>query len=200
MHAACKKTYISLFTRNYFISTVVDYSLNCCFGGSGIFAGCFKRKNTYCEVKMSGGCVFVAFQVNEKAVRVTAFLTMLAVSTFLIMRENWILYVLTVDFFIRAFIKPSYSPLAFISGIVLSVIHIKPVLINAGPKLFAAKIGFVFCLTMIVFETLNLPFWTDGVGLILLFCAALEAFTGFCVGCKLYSFFFIKGENQDYSI
>ena len=149
---------------------------------------------------MSGGCVFVAFQVNEKAARLTAFFIVLIIASFLYWRENWIIYAMTADFFIRAFVKPSFSPLSFISRILLSLVRVKPQLINAGPKLFAAKIGFVLCLVIIALEALLFPFWTNIAGGILIFCAGLEAFAGYCIGCKAYSFLFAKPESVDYNI
>ncbi len=149
---------------------------------------------------MAGGCVFVAFQVNEKAVRLTAFFTVLLIGIFLYSRENWILYGLTADFFIRGFIKPSFSPLSFVSRAVLSAVRVKARLMNAGPKIFAAKIGFTFCVLMTALEFFRLPVWTDVAGAVLIICAALEAFLGFCVGCRVHALLFPGKKSVDFNI
>jgi hypothetical protein len=61
-------------------------------------------------------------------------------------------------------------------------------MVNAGPKVFAAKIGFVFCCAISTFYLLNFPLISMAFGLIFSMCAALEALFRFCIACKIYPF------------
>ncbi len=59
-------------------------------------------------------------------------------------------------------------------------------MVNAGPKIFAAKTGFIFCCVIAVsyffeFQLISLVF-----GSIFAICAALEAIFRFCIACKIY--------------
>ena len=149
---------------------------------------------------MAGGCIFVAYQVNEKATRVCAFFTVLAVAGFLITGNAWIIIALGADFLIRGFIKPTFSPVSALSGALLRALRTKPQLINAGPKLFAAKMGFVFCAVIAVPAFLQFSFYTLFVSGIFILFASLEAFAGYCAACRIYSLLFIRRESIDYTI
>jgi apolipoprotein N-acyltransferase len=59
---------------------------------------------------------------------------------------------------------------------------------NAGPKIFAAKTGFVFTCVISLLYWLGIPAASDIFALILALFAFLEAAAGFCVACRLYPF------------
>ena len=59
--------------------------------------------------------------------------------------------------------------------------------INAGPKIFAARLGFVLCAVAALLYWLS-PGSAVRVPLgILAGCAALEGLLGLCLGCHLYT-------------
>ncbi|MBU0570592.1 MAG: DUF4395 domain-containing protein [Candidatus Omnitrophica bacterium] len=136
---------------------------------------------------MADACSIAEFNVNKSVVRTNAFLTLGTVLIFLFTPMKWIILILTVDFFLRSFVKGKYSPIRTASIVINKVLEIKPEMVNAGPTVFAAKIGFVSCLLMsfvYVFGFIVLGYIAGGI---IMICAALEAFFGYCVGCKLYS-------------
>jgi len=135
-------------------------------------------------------------QVNERAVQINAVLTVLSIILFFFTSYKWIVLVLTVDFFIRGFLNPSYSFYSAISKTILSILKIKPVMVNAGPKIFAAKIGFIFCCMTGIFYLLNFQKTSMIVGSIFVFFAALEAIFRFCMACRIYPFIYKIKENQ----
>ncbi len=59
-------------------------------------------------------------------------------------------------------------------------------MINAGPKIFAAKIGFLFCCVIALFSLLGFHGTSLVVGSIFIFFAALEALFRFCLACRIY--------------
>ncbi len=125
-------------------------------------------------------------QVNAKAAQVNAVFTVICAGIFLLTAAKWVMLLLAADFFIRGFWNPSFSLFNVAGGIVLRLGKVTPVLTNAGPKLFAAKIGFVIAALIVLG-------WLSGFAVVaavfaaaLALFAALEAGFDFCVACKVY--------------
>ncbi len=127
------------------------------------------------------------YEIDEKIARLNAFVTMLAALLFVITWELWIVITIGVDFFFRAFIHPGYSPIAIINNALLNILKVEPHTINAGPKMFAAKIGFVCCVLISILHLFELDKLFILVSCMLSCFAALEAFSGYCVGSKIYA-------------
>ncbi len=135
---------------------------------------------------MNEACPISEQQVNEKVAQVNANLTVLTLLLFLITQNILVLAVLAVDFFIRGFKNPAHSYYAIVSKKILSGFQIKPSMVNAGPKIFAAKIGFIFCCLLAVTHLLGFSAISAVLALIFTFFAALEAIFRFCIACKIY--------------
>lgn len=95
--------------------------------------------------------------------------------------------VLAIDFVIRAFIKPKYSPLATLARGTVSGLKLTKKLVDNAPKIFAARIGVLFSVASTVLFASNLRLSGIIVLSILILCAALESFFGICLGCLMYS-------------
>ena len=128
--------------------------------------------------------------VNERAAQINAALTVLFILLFLFTTYKWLIFILSIDFFIRGFLNPSYSFLGVISRTILRIFKVEPLMINAGPKIFAAKIGFIFCCTIAVFYFLNFQAASYTIGYVFIFFAGLEATFRFCIACKIYPFIY----------
>jgi len=97
-----------------------------------------------------------------------------------------IMGLLAIDFIIRAFIKPRYSPLATVARGITSGLGLKKVMVDSAPKVFAARIGVLFSVgSSILF---GLALFVPGVVVlsILIVCALLESAFSFCLGCWAY--------------
>jgi len=95
--------------------------------------------------------------------------------------------ILAVDFIIRAFIKPKYSPLATLARGVVSGLNLPKQMVDNAPKIFAARIGVLFSVVTTLLYAGNFLYGGTVVLVILIICAALEAFLSFCLGCWMYS-------------
>jgi len=137
---------------------------------------------------MPESCPISFEQINEKVARGNGALTVLSLIVFLFTPFKAIALILGVDLFIRGFLKPSYSFYSFISRNILQILNVKPEMTNAGPKIFAAKIGFVFCCIISLFHFFGMPTVCFIFGAILMFFAFLEAALGFCVACRMYPY------------
>ena len=134
-------------------------------------------------------CPISSKQVNERVVQINAALVIISI-LFLFASHKWVIGVLSIDFFIRGFLNPSYSFYNTISRTVLHLFKIKPLMVNAGPKIFAAKIGFIFCCMIAASYLFDIPKMHLIVCLIFIFCATLEAMFKFCFACKIYPFIY----------
>jgi hypothetical protein len=98
-----------------------------------------------------------------------------------------IVWLLTVDFAIRAFLGPKFSPLATIGRQIVPK-RLQGEVVSSTPKRFAARLGFMMFATASIFWT---GFGMQLVGQILvatvMVLATLEAVAGFCLGCVMYA-------------
>jgi len=136
---------------------------------------------------MSLSCPISDKQLNEKSIRIGAGLVLLLAVSAIILHNIWIFFILAVDFFIRGFTPYSISPVSFLSKFIGKTFLLSPTWVNAGPKIFAAKIGFLFCLTVSILYFKNLYLPGDIVAAVLCLCAGLESFFGVCLGCHFYT-------------
>jgi len=97
--------------------------------------------------------------------------------------------ILALDFIIRAFIRPKYSPVATIARGIVSGLNLPRKMVDDAPKVFAARIGVLFTVVTTILYAANLVFAGSAVLVILLLCASLESFLSFCLGCWMYSLF-----------
>ncbi|MCI5139092.1 MAG: DUF4395 domain-containing protein [Candidatus Electrothrix sp. AR1] len=125
-------------------------------------------------------------QINENAVRINAALAFLSILLFLLTPWKWLILIVGADFFIRGFLNPQYSLSANISKNLLPLLKVKPIMVDACPKLFAAKIGFLFCCLLTASWIFALERTALIAGAIFMTCAALEAVFKFCVACQIY--------------
>lgn len=135
---------------------------------------------------MSQVCPISCHQVNERVAQVNAIFTVIGMLAFILTPAKWIIILLTLDFFVRGFLKPAYSLFNIMAELLLQRIRIEARMTNAGPKIFAARTGFVFvaCITIAwIMQWCGLALVLASV---LALFAALEAIFRFCVACKVY--------------
>jgi hypothetical protein len=125
------------------------------------------------------------YYADEQVVRIIAGLVFIIMLLSLLNHWMFPLYVLLADFALRAFTYQP-APLAAISKLIARRLHLKPRPIFAAPKKFAAAMGFVFTLSVLVFFLIKLELAAYVAGSILLACAFLESVVSVCAGCYVY--------------
>ncbi|MFW6227713.1 MAG: DUF4395 domain-containing protein [Bacteroidota bacterium] len=135
-------------------------------------------------------CPISPNKINERVARLNGAFTVLLLIVFSLTRHLLPLIILWVDFLIRAADGGKYSPLAFLSRSAVSYFKLGNVMINAGPKLFAARIGFVFTSLIILFFVFGYSIVTFSLTGILGLFSFLEAALGLCVACEIYPFIY----------
>lgn len=103
--------------------------------------------------------------------------------------------VFMIDFFIRIFINPRFSP-SLIFGRVF-VQHQKPEYVGATQKRFAWSIGFI--LSVVMFFIIVIFAWMTPIKIaICVLCLAFlfsESAFGICIGCKAYHWIYKKSPH-----
>lgn len=123
--------------------------------------------------------------IDEHVARLNGFFTviLLCVAYFI---QPFLYLIILLDFLLRV-LKTQYSPVAQFSKLILNLLHIKPVPIDRAPKLFAAKIGFIMSMLLIIFFAASLKPALTITLIFFLFAASLESFFNYCLGCKIYT-------------
>lgn len=136
--------------------------------------------------------------LNEREIRAAAGILFLATFTslmFILFKENFVLikYVITfflLDFMIRVFISPKYSPTLIFARLIVK--NQTPEYVGAAQKKFAWIIGVVLSATMFYFFIIENAYGpiTGIVCLICLIFLFFESAFGICLGCKFYPLIF----------
>lgn len=129
-------------------------------------------------------------KIDENVARFNGGFTVILLVVFLITQNIIPIVFLLIDFFLRSAELSAYSPLANLSKFVINAFGIKKNPINAGPKIFAARIGVLFSALILIsnltgYETASYVFTA-----IFGFCAFLESAFGYCVACQIYPIVF----------
>jgi hypothetical protein len=125
--------------------------------------------------------------MNENKARLTAFWVLVLGIIFLL--TNWwiIMAFLVIDFLLRANNQGKYSLLAILSDAVINLFKIKNKPTDRAPKRFAAGVGLLFTIGILILALLKQDTAVAIVTSVLLLFAFLESFVSFCAGCYAYS-------------
>lgn len=125
--------------------------------------------------------------VNEVAARTVAAGVVLMAVTFVVTGWGWLLVPLTYGFIARVLTGPTLSPLGRIATqVVAPRLAEHERLVPGPPKRFAQGIGVAFSVTASALWLLGAPGAARVVIAVLVVAASLEAFLGFCLGCKVF--------------
>ncbi len=127
--------------------------------------------------------------VNEVAARLVAGGVVFMASLVVFAQQHWLIAPLAFGFVARVSTGPTLSPLGqLVTRVITPLLAIEPRPVPGPPKRFAQGIGATLSLAAALahFGFGATRVTTVLVGLILV-AASLEAFAGFCLGCRLFS-------------
>lgn len=133
-------------------------------------------------------CPVLPKVVNERVARLNAIFTVLIIVLFLFTSNIFLMGLLAVDFLLRGIDLPRLSPMAITSKSLVRSFDLRPQMINAGPKLFAARIGLVFSTAVFLLSLTGFDLASIITASVLGLFSFLEGAFGFCVACKIYPF------------
>lgn len=125
-------------------------------------------------------------KINETVARINGVFTVLLLFASGLTLSIIPVVFLATDFFLRSSNFSKFSLIGISSRGVVRYFGFNEALINAGPKIFAARLGFIFCSLIIISFVLKayLPAFAFA-GVLGLF-SFLEATFGLCVACEIY--------------
>jgi hypothetical protein len=97
---------------------------------------------------------------------------------------------LAIDFLLRSAGRSDISPFAQLSKNLAVLLKLEKKIINAGPKIFAARIGFIFSVVIGISFLLNWPVVFYPMTAIMGLFSFLESVFGICVACNIYPFIY----------
>jgi hypothetical protein len=124
--------------------------------------------------------------INEHVARLNAAFTLFFFIGFAFTGSLWPLAFIFVDFLLRGTSYAKYSLIGISSRQIVRVLPLEDALINAGPKIFAARIGLLLTGIALLASISGANAFTLGVIVILGLFSFLEAAFGFCMACKIY--------------
>lgn len=133
-------------------------------------------------------CPISTDRVNSWLTKIYSFFTFSIVSIFLLTPFKEVIFISAIDFTIRIFFGVKYSPVCTAIRFGLKVTNTPVNMINAGPKKFAAKVGFLFTLLISAGVIFNFPTLSLVAGVVAFLAIGAEVFFDFCLACTMYSY------------
>jgi hypothetical protein len=153
-------------------------------------------------MKIYALCPISEKKVNERVARVNAAFTVLLSAGFIYTQNIFFVAFLAIDFYLRTADLAKFSLVAISSKNIVRYLQVKELFINAGPKIFAARIGLILSSLIIFSHLLNAKILALVIAGILGLFSFLEAALGLCVACEIYPFVYrlLYSRNTDYNI
>jgi hypothetical protein len=126
--------------------------------------------------------------VNEVSARLVATGVVAQAALWFATRSPILLATLTYGFLARVLTGPKLSPLGlFVTRVATPRLPFAEKIVAGPPKRFAQSIGLVCASAASIAWALGAPTITLGIIAVLTAAASLEAFVGFCLGCKMFA-------------
>jgi len=127
-------------------------------------------------------------RINEKVARSNAAFTVVILAIFALTQNILPVIFLVIDFLLRSADNSRYSLISISSKGIVKYLALDEYMINAGPKLFAARIGFLFSLLIVIAFLSGATAPAFILAGILGVFSFLESVFGICVACEIYPY------------
>lgn len=127
-------------------------------------------------------------KINERVARINGAFTVLLLIIAGLTQSIFPVIFLAADFFLRATDYSKYSLIGISSRGIVTYFGLNANVINAGPKIFAARLGFFMSSLIIILSVLQANTPALSLAGMLGLLSFLEASFGICVACEIYPF------------
>ncbi|WP_420627979.1 DUF4395 domain-containing protein [Candidatus Leptofilum sp.] len=132
-------------------------------------------------------CPISTQRISRHVVRLTGLMMATMIALYLLTGNIAFIMAIVVDYFIRAFTTLPYSPFSWVAMQITRQANWPPKQIDKAPKIFAARVGWLFAVGTAVLYFIAPPASLI-VGATLMAFALLESVFDFCVGCVVYTY------------
>jgi len=140
-------------------------------------------------MSVNKSCPVVFKSVDKHIIRVNAVIVFTFLLAFIFTSNSIFILMVLGDFIIRVFFGLKYSPICFFIKRGLRMSGVKPHLINAGPKIFAARIGLIFSSLTFLTYISGFTFLSTTIAVVFIIAVGLEAFFNYCLACEIYPYY-----------
>ena len=132
-------------------------------------------------------CPISTQRISRHVVRLTGLMMASMIALYLLTGNIIFILAIVIDYAIRAFTSLPYSPFSWLAAQIAQQFNWPPKQIDKAPKIFAARVGWLFAVATAVLYFIYLPA-SPIVGATLMTFALLESVFDFCVGCVVYTY------------
>jgi hypothetical protein len=132
-------------------------------------------------------CPVSPLRVNENTARITGLVMATMIALYVVTGSIVFVIAIALDYAIRAFTRLKYSPASWLAAQLVRVTKLPEITIDKAPKIFAARVGFLFALASALLFFIS-PIASLVVALTLMSFALLESVFNLCVGCLVYTY------------
>ena len=133
-------------------------------------------------------CPISIEKIDSNVSRLTVFINVVLMGMFLYSQNPLFIGIVAMDYFIRAVLKVTYSPIRFFAFNIISALNVKKNPINLAPKIFASRLGLICAIVAVILHLLG---YTSGALItagLLMILSIMDSVFNFCVGCLIYNF------------
>lgn len=134
-------------------------------------------------------CPISGDRISEAQPRVSAFIVIVLLGASMLLNSFVIPLLLAFDFSQRGFVGRRYSVIGQLAYYVASKWFSNAPQIDRAPKVFAARLGFLFTGLIFILHVIGASGIANILSALLIVFASLECFFNFCIGCYIYTFF-----------
>jgi hypothetical protein len=135
-------------------------------------------------------CPISDARINERVARTNGIITTLILLAFGYSQNILLIVFLGIDFLFRATSFSKYSLVGITSRTLVKYLPLQTQWINAGPKIFAARIGLLFTVLIILSVFFSVSELTFAIVGVLALFSFLEGAFGICVACIIYPYIY----------
>ena len=132
-------------------------------------------------------CPLSTQRISRHVVRLTGLMMATMIALYLLTGNITFIGAIVIDYSFRAFTTLPYSPFSWVAMQIVRQTDWSPKQIDKAPKIFAARVGWLFAVGTAVLYFIYPP-TSLIVGAVLMTFALLESVLDFCVGCVVYTY------------
>jgi len=142
------------------------------------------------KIKFYALCPVSGKSINERVARVNGFFTVFLLIVSGLTSNIIPVIFLAIDLFLRASDLSGYSLTAISAKGIVRYLGLGESIINAGPKIFAARMGFVMSSTIVILFLSHAFLPAVALAVVLGLFSFLEAAFGLCIACEIYPYLY----------
>jgi hypothetical protein len=133
-------------------------------------------------------CPISSERIDSNTSRLTVLINTILMVVFLLTLQPVYLYIVTIDYTIRALGSNRFSPICIIASLAIKAIGTKPKMIDKAPKVFASRLGLICAILGMVFFQLEMNLSSQIVIGFFTVLTFLDSVVDICVGCIIYQY------------